>query len=72
VAPFAFADRASLLAEVRALRSQHNFSPDNAITAVATALWMNTDRQRFRRVLLSLPAEARDYWRVTGIDGMAD
>jgi uncharacterized protein (DUF2267 family) len=53
----------SLLAEVRAVRSEHNFAPDNAVEAVATALRRNLDGQAFDRVLDQLPEGAKKYWR---------
>jgi uncharacterized protein (DUF2267 family) len=52
-----------LLAEVRSVRHEHNFAPDNAIEAVATALRRNLDEQAFERVLAQLPEGAARYWR---------
>ncbi|WP_198970282.1 DUF2267 domain-containing protein [Xylophilus sp. ASV27] len=61
-APQPFTDRTALLAEVRAVRHEHNFSPDNAISAVAAALRKRVDQEAFDRVLGALPEGARDYW----------
>lgn len=59
----AFQSDDSLLDEVRSVRREHNFSPDNSIEAVATALRMNLDEQAFDRVLGQLPEGAKYYWR---------
>lgn len=57
-----FGSAQQLLEEVRAVRFQHNFSPDNAVQAVAAALRKNIDLQEFERVLKTLSANARHYW----------
>ena len=57
-----FADRASLTLEVQGVRSQHNFSPDDSITAVANALHLNVDRDAFADVLNKMPEGSAAYW----------
>jgi len=64
-APEPFTERSALLAQVRSVRHEHNFSPDNAIAAVAAALRKQVDRAAFDRVLDVLPEGARDYWAAT-------
>ena len=58
-----FAPREALEAEVRALRSLHNFAPEGAIGHVAWALWRHTDAAALRAALGQLPPPAREYWR---------
>jgi len=60
VAEFGTAEQ--LLAEVRSVRNQHNFSPDNAIPAVAAAVRKNIDIIEFERVLSELSPAAQAYW----------
>lgn len=60
--PVEFASPEALLAEVRAVRHEHNFSPPNAIAAVAAALRRHVDTGRLDQVLSALPEEARQYW----------
>lgn len=62
--PLPFADRAALTREVRSLRPAHNFSPDDAIRAVAQALRRQVDEAALERVLATLPPGAREYWAV--------
>ncbi|MBK1714449.1 DUF2267 domain-containing protein [Rubrivivax gelatinosus] len=62
--PTPFGSPAELLAEVRAVRHEHNFSPDNAIEAVARALHEQVEPAAFDRALAALPPPARDYWAV--------
>ena len=52
----------SMLADVRSVRSRHNFSTPDAIAAVATALRNNIDMVTFLRTLKQLPPAAQDYW----------
>lgn len=59
----AFTSRTSLLDEIRATRRQHNFSPDHARQAVATALWRHVDAAAFEKVLQQLSEPAQTYWR---------
>ncbi len=58
-----FADRAAMTREVQALRPDHNLAPDSSIANVATALRRNIDQAALDRVLASLPAGARDFWK---------
>lgn len=58
----AFTDRASLTAEVKGLRKDHNFAPETAIEAVAIALRNHVDRKPFEAVLATLPDGARQFW----------
>jgi uncharacterized protein (DUF2267 family) len=60
--PLPFADRSALLAEVRSVRHEHNFSPENAIAAVAAALRRRVDTEAFERILASLPEGSQAYW----------
>jgi len=60
--PMPFGSSAELLEEVRSVRHEHNFSPDNAIPAVAAALRKHVDAQAFERMLSALPQPARDFW----------
>lgn len=60
--PLPFASRADLTAEVKALRKDHNWAPDNAMEAVAFALRRHTDPRDFERALAQMPAGARDFW----------
>ena len=50
--------------EVKSLRSDHNFSPDTAISDVATALRKNVNETEFDPVLSGLSNEAVEFWRV--------
>jgi uncharacterized protein (DUF2267 family) len=60
--PFGTAD--DWLADVRALRKDHNFSPDTAIRDVAVALTRHVDRTGWETMLAALPADARRFWAV--------
>lgn len=62
--PLSFAGRASLTAEVKAVRSDHNLTPDNAIAATAWAVRRFTNRLDLERVLAGLPAGAAEFWHV--------
>jgi len=53
----------TMVEEVQALRSEHNFSPDTAIRDVAIALRKNVDEIEFAQVLDNLPKGARDFWK---------
>ena len=63
-----FYDREKLVSEVKAVRVNHNLTPDNAIEATAWAVRRTTNRRDFERVLAKLPAEARDFWHVDVAD----
>ena len=60
--PRPFSSRQAMTAEVQALRSPHNFSPSNAIEAVAIALRNSVDEAALNKVLASLPKEAAAFW----------
>jgi uncharacterized protein (DUF2267 family) len=60
-----FASPEVLLQEVRSVRQAHNFAPDNAIAAVASALRKRVDLPTFERVVSALPEEARYFWSGT-------
>lgn len=62
-----FGTEEQLLAEVRSIRPEHNFSPQNAISAVAEALRNRVDRVEFTRVLAELPPEASKFWSPHGV-----
>jgi uncharacterized protein (DUF2267 family) len=62
-----FGTEEQLLAEVRSIRPEHNFSPQNAISAVADALRNRVDRVEFTRVLAELPPEASKFWSPHGV-----
>ncbi|BEV15767.1 DUF2267 domain-containing protein [Herbaspirillum sp. DW155] len=58
----AFGNSASMIDEVRALRSRHNFSPDNAIAVVSNAILKYVDQERFFAFLAELPPGAVEFW----------
>ncbi|WP_342616423.1 DUF2267 domain-containing protein [Rhodoferax sp. GW822-FHT02A01] len=58
-----FGEPADWLADVRSVRSRHNFSPPDAVASVATALRKHVDAEALDRVLSQLPVEARRYWQ---------
>ena len=58
-----FGEPADWLADVRSVRAQHNFSPPDAVAAVAAALRRHVDARAFDDVLAHLPAQARSYWQ---------
>ncbi|MEO0916500.1 MAG: DUF2267 domain-containing protein, partial [Pseudomonadota bacterium] len=66
-----FHDREMLIAEVKAVRMNHNLTPDNAIEATAWAVRRCTNRNDFERVLAKLPAGSRDFWHVD-VDDLAE
>ena len=53
---------AEILEEVRSLRCEHNFSPDNAIKSVGLALFAVLPSDAFARALDALPPELRELW----------
>lgn len=58
--------RADLLAEIRSLRREHNFSPDNAIESVGFALFAVLPSDAFACALEALPPELRELWSGVG------
>ena len=61
--PQPFGGRATLQAEVKAIRPDHNLAPDTAIRDVAGALRRAIDNAALDRLLDRLPEGAADYWR---------
>lgn len=61
--PVPFGGPDEWLADVRAVRTEHNFSPAESVVSVATALRRHVDVVAFERVLAQLPPEARRYWQ---------
>lgn len=57
-----FGTKEELLAEVRAVRAAHNFSPPNAVSAVAKALRKHVDVAALEHVLSTFPAGSREFW----------
>ena len=57
-------DRDLMTAEVKQLRLDHNFSPDEAIENVAHVLRGHVDAAAFARCLAALPPESRAFWSV--------
>jgi len=49
-------------AEVKSIRRDHNFSPENAIQGVSVVLWRYVDKDAFERVLKDISAEAELFW----------
>lgn len=52
----------AMTAEVKELRSRHNFSTDSAIQSVAAALRKQVNAESFDRLLEGLPAGAKEFW----------
>ncbi len=67
-APVPFADRSVLIAEVQAIRHDHNLTPENAIEAVAWTVRRHVRQESFDRVLAVLEPEAVAYWHVDVAD----
>jgi len=55
-------DRAAMTTEVKQLRLDHNFSPDDAIANVAHVLRGHVDAAAFARCLAALPPAASEFW----------
>jgi len=66
--PLPFADRATLVREVMAVRKDHNLTPETAIEAVAWTLRRYTSRADLERVLKRLPEGAVAFWHVEVAD----
>lgn len=58
--------RRDILEEVRSIRREHNFSPDNAIEAVGFALRAVVPSDAFARASAALPPEIRKLWLGVG------
>lgn len=57
-----FLTKSEMMAEVRALRHNHNLSTESAIDDVATAIRRNLDPDVFERILSDMPDGARAFW----------
>ena len=57
-----FADRNTLMKEVRSFRHDHNLSTETAIEDVTSTIRRHVDPEALERVLNTLPAEARRFW----------
>jgi uncharacterized protein (DUF2267 family) len=64
VPPKDFGTAAQWLIDARAVRHEHNFSPDNAVIAVARALREQVHPPVWERILDSMPHGARDFWSI--------
>ena len=62
--PVAFGTREDMTREVKALRQDHNFAPDNALSDVAKALRQNMNEVDLDAVLNTLPNGAQEFWKV--------
>jgi uncharacterized protein (DUF2267 family) len=60
--PPPFPDEARQIAEVRAVRRDHNLASQTSIHDVAQALRRNVHMGDFRRALNTLPPEAQRFW----------
>ncbi|KPP93755.1 MAG: hypothetical protein HLUCCA08_06135 [Rhodobacteraceae bacterium HLUCCA08] len=67
-APAPWADRATLTAEAKALRRNHNLTPDDILAATAWALRRSLRQADLDRVLARIGPEAQDFWRLDGVD----
>ena len=63
-APAPFGDRAAMNGEARAVRSDHNLTPEDAVEVVAWCLWRHVNHQELALALGKLPREARAFWDV--------
>ena len=59
-----FQDIDAMTQEVKALRAQHNFSPESAIHDVAAALRRNVIQPAFDNYLSTLSVSAQQFWSV--------
>lgn len=57
-----FSERGVMLAEVRALRSEHNFAPETAIEDVAVVVRRHADLPAFERVIATIGTDAGAFW----------
>ena len=65
-APLPWADAATYLAEIRALRADHNFANDRALEAVSVALNRAVGPERLARVLTEIGPGAEAFWALEG------
>ncbi len=66
--PLPFAARDVLTREAKAVREDHNLTPDHAIEAVAWALRRHVHQRDLDTLLQRLPEGAVAYWRVETAD----
>lgn len=66
--PPPFPDRAALTAMVKAVRPDHNLTPDNAIEATAYALRRSVRQSDLDKVIAGLPDGAAAFWHVDVAD----
>lgn len=59
-----FVDRDALMKEVRAFRHDHNLSTDTALEDVTVVIRRHVDQAAFKRVLNTLPPDARRFWYI--------
>lgn len=59
-----FQDIDAMTQEVKALRAQHNFSPESAIHDVAAALRRHVTQPAFDNYLSTLSVSAQQFWSV--------
>jgi uncharacterized protein (DUF2267 family) len=64
--PLPWADAAAYLAEIRALRADHNFATDRALEAVSVALNRAVGPERLARALAEIGPEAGAFWALDG------
>lgn len=57
-----FVSRDELMREIRAFRHDHNLSTESAIEDVTSTIRRHVDREAFKRVLDTLPPDARHFW----------
>lgn len=66
--PVAWGSRESQVAEAKAVRKDHNLTPDHCIEAVAWALRRQVRQMDLDRVLAGIGPEAEAFWAVEGVD----
>jgi uncharacterized protein (DUF2267 family) len=59
-----FADRETMLKEVRSLLPEHNFSTETAIQDVTKAVRKHLNIEDFDALLGKLPQSAVDFWQI--------
>lgn len=57
-----FVSRDELMREIRAFRHDHNRSTESPIEDVTSTIRRHVDREAFKRVLDTLPPDARHFW----------
>lgn len=67
-APVSFGTRTEMTREAKAVRKDHNLTPDHAIEAVAWAVRRHVHQRDLDALLQRLPEGAVAYWRVETAD----